>query len=70
MPEYCRYLSEDKEIKKRNYTNTRNENISVEDRGSKKEYMKNYYYKIQNFLNHLINRVEELENFSLKKYSF
>ena len=38
-----------------------------EDRERKKEYMRNYFDKIKNFLNHLINRVEELKNVSLKK---
>ena len=32
--------------------------------------MKNYYHKIKNLVNHLINRIEELENFSLNKYFF
>ena len=32
-----------------------------------KKYMKRYYYKRKNLLNHLINRVEELENVSLNK---
>ena len=29
--------------------------------------MKNYYYKRKTLLNHLINRVEELEDVSLNK---
>ena len=29
--------------------------------------MRNYYYKRQNFLNHLINRVEELKNVGLNE---
>lgn len=33
-----------------------------EDRKSKKEYLRNYYYQRKNLLNHLINSVEELEN--------
>ena len=32
----------------------------------KKEYMRNCYYK-KKLLNHLINRVEDLENVSLNK---
>ena len=38
-----------------------------EDRERKKEYMRNYFDKIKKILNHLINRVEELKNVSLKK---
>ena len=33
----------------------------------KKEYIRNYYYRKKKMLNHLINRVEKLENFSLTK---
>ena len=36
--------------------------MSDEDREKKKSYMRNYYYKRKNLLNHLINRVEDLEN--------
>ena len=36
--------------------------MSDEDRERKKSYMRNYYYKRKNLLNHLINHVEELEN--------
>lgn len=42
-------------------------NMSDEDRGRKKEYMRTYYYKIKNLLNNLVNRIEGLENASLKK---
>ena len=42
-------------------------NMSDENRERKQEYMRNYYCKITNLLNHLINRVEGLENASLKK---
>ena len=41
-----------------------------EDRESKKEYMRNYYYKRKHLINHLINCVEELENVSLNKQIF
>ena len=34
--------------------------MSDADRESKKEYMKSYYYKGKQFLNHLINHFEEL----------
>ena len=49
----------------KNYANNRNENISDKNRERENEYMRNYYYKSQNFLNHLLNCVEELENVSL-----
>ena len=39
--------------------------ISDEVSERKKEYVRNYYYKSKNLLNHLINCVEELENVSL-----
>ena len=39
--------------------------ISDEVSERKKEYVRNYYYKSKNLLNHLINCVEELENASL-----
>ena len=34
---------------------------------TKKEYMRNYYYKRKTSLNHIIDYVEELENVSLNK---
>lgn len=36
--------------------------MSDKDRERKKEYMNNYYYKINNLLNDLINHTEKLEN--------
>ena len=39
--------------------------MSDNDIGIKKYYMKNYYCKRKNLLNHLINQVEELEMFAL-----
>lgn len=33
----------------------------------KKGYMKNYYCKIKNFVNHLINNVKDLKKVSLNK---
>ena len=44
-------------------------NMSDRDRERKKEYMRNYYY-MKKKLNHLINRLEELENVSLNKKTF
>ena len=41
--ENYRNLSEDEKIKKRNYANNRNKNMSHVDRERRKEYMKNYY---------------------------
>ena len=41
--------------------------MSDTDRERKKQYMKSYYYKEMNLLNHLINCVEELEIFCLDK---
>ena len=49
----------------KNYANNRNENISDKNRETENEYMRNYYYKSKNLLNHLINCVEKLENVSL-----
>ena len=40
--------------------------MSHDDR-ERKKYMRSYYYKRKNLLNHLINRVEELENVSFNK---
>ena len=36
--------------------------MSDADRERNKEYMKKYYYKRKKLSNHLIHRVEELEN--------
>ena len=52
---------------KRTYAKIRNENISGVDREIRKEYMKNYYHKGINLLNHLINHAEELENVCLSQ---
>ena len=68
--EYYRYLPEDEKIKKRNYPNNGNKNMSEKERGRKKEYMRNHYYERKNLLNHVINCVEELENVSLNKENF
>ena len=57
-------LSEDKEIKKRNYANAKNKNMSETDKERKKEHMKNHH-KRKDLLNYLINRVKELENICL-----
>ena len=43
--EYYRNLFEDEDFKKRNYANTKNENMLGTDRERKKECMKNYHYK-------------------------
>ena len=54
-PQECyRNLSEDEKIKKINYANNRNKIILDKKRERKKEYMRNYYY-------HLINYVDKLE---------
>ena len=42
--------------------------MSDEDIERKKEYIRNYYYKRKNLLNHLINRIEELENVNFNKF--
>ena len=60
---YYRNLSEDDKIKKRNYVNIRNKIMSEKTEKGKK----NIWEKREHFLNHLNNRVEELENFSLNK---
>ena len=39
--------------------------MSDENWGRKKDYMRNYYYKVKTLLDHLINRVEESDNVSL-----
>ena len=42
--------------------------MSDEDIERKKEYIRNYCYKRKNLLNHLINRIEELENVNFNKF--
>ena len=44
-PEYYKNLSKVKTLKKRNYANIRNENMSDSNRERRKEYMENYYYE-------------------------
>ena len=63
--EYYRNLSEEENIQKRNYANIRNKNIPDADRGTRKEYIKNYYYERKNLFNDLINRAEKLGDGSL-----
>ena len=41
--EYHRSLSEDEKIKKRNYANKRNTDMTKVDQEKRKEYMKNHY---------------------------
>ena len=41
--EYHRSLSEDEKIKKRNYANKRNKDMTNVDQEKRKEYMKNHY---------------------------
>ena len=61
MLECYRNLSENKQIKKRNYANNKNKNMTDEGRERKKEYLKNYYNKRKKLLNHLINQTGILE---------
>ena len=67
LREYYRNLPEDGKIKKRNYANNGNKNMSEKEGERKKEYMRSYYYKRKNLLNHVINCVQKLENISLNK---
>ena len=60
--DFYRNLSEDEKCKKVNYANIGNKNMSDADREINKEYMKKYYYKRKKLSNHLIHRIEELEN--------
>ena len=60
--EYYRILSE----KKKN-ANARYKNMSDAERERKTEHMKNYYYKRKKLLNHVTDRVEELEKVNLNK---
>ena len=68
--EYCRNLSEDEKIKKRNYAKTKNINMSDVNRERKKEYIKNYYYNRKDLLCQLVNCIEELENVWIKNIDF
>lgn len=42
-------------------------NCQMKIEKEKKEYVRYYYYTKPKLLNHLINRIENLENFSLNK---
>ena len=44
--------------------------MTDQDRATKKEYLKNYYHKRKNLLNHLISCVEKLKNINLNRLSF
>ena len=59
--------SKDVKTKKRNYANTKNKIMSDRDRQRKKGYMKNSYCKRKKMINHLINRVEEIETACFSK---
>ena len=56
-----------KKLKKANYANIKNKNMSHGDREIRKTYLRQYYYKRKSLLNQLVNRVEELENVCLNK---
>ena len=53
--------------KKRNYANTKNKIMSDRDRQREKGYMRNSYCERKKLWNHLINRVEEIENICFSK---
>ena len=60
--EYYRNLSEDKKLKKGTHANNINKSMTDEYRERKKGYLKKYYHKRKDLLNHLISHVEENVN--------